>query len=589
MGEYSGSEIIVEYLIKENVPYVFGLCGHGDAGFLDALVDRKDKLKMVDVRHEEAAGFMADAYFRVAHKPVATITSCGPGSAHMVIALATAMMDAVPFLAITGNVPTSQFSRCPFQETGRFYGGDFPSVIRPYVKRSYQPTRADMVPLAIRQGFKTMLTGRTGPVNLDVPFNVFVEKAEVEIPEPGSIDSRAQGNPDSVAMALDLLTQADKPLILAGHGVILSEASEELTNFAKHLSIPVATTPNGVGSIDMREKLSVGPVGRNGTYAANEATRNCDVLLAVGAEFCDRVSGAWIPGYTFNIPPTKLIQVHIDPDALGRNYSPTIGILGNPKSVLTQLMELIKSRNIQPQQKESNWVKRIQEWKAEWEKANTPNRTSDAVPIRPERAVRDMREVLPEDAVVFTDVGGHHLWMTQHWLVYRPRTAFQSWGFASMGFGVCGILGAKLAAPDKPCVAVVGDAGFLMNAHIVSTAVQYRIPAIWVIWNNNSHNAIRQLQMGAFGRGREIAVDFVREDTKEFCNPDFVALAKAMGAQGTRVEKPADIKPALEQALQSEEPFVLELMDDREAAPLPTGGWSLPPLPPFAPRFSVNG
>jgi len=588
MAKYTGGEIIVEYLIKEGVPYVFGLCGHGDVGFLDALVDRKDKIKMIGTRHEEASGFMADAYFRVAHKPVATISSCGPGSAHLPIALATAMMDAVPFLAITGNVPTSQFNRRPFQETGYYYGGDFPSVVRPYVKRSYQPTRVEMVPLAIRQGFKTMLTGRTGPVNLDIPLDVFVEKGEVEIPEPTKIDSRAQGNPDSVAKALDLLIQADRPLIMAGHGVILSESSEELKNFAEYLNIPVATTPNGAGSIDMREKLSVGPVGRNGTYAANEAARNCDVLLAVGAEFCDRVSSAWIPGYTFNIPPTKLIHVHIDPDALGRNYSPTIGVLGDSKSVLRQLMDLIKSRNLSPQNRESKWIEQIEERKAEWDKANTPNWTSEAVPIRPERAIREMRDVLPEDAIVFSDVGGHHNWLVQHWLAYRPRTIFQSWGFASMGFGACGILGAKLAAIDKPCVAVVGDAGFVMNAHILSTAVQYRIPAVWVIWNNNSHNAIRHLQIGAFGSDRTIATDFVREDTGEFCNPDFVALARAMGAEGTRIEKPADIKPALEHALRSENPYVLDLMVEREVTPIGTGGWSLPPLPPFAPGFGVK-
>ena len=586
MAKYNGGEIIVEYLIKEKVPYVFGLCGHGDVGFLDALYDRKNKIKMVAVRHEQAAGYMADAYFRVTHRPVATITSCGPGSANLPIALASAMMDSSAFLAITGNIPTSQFNRCPFQETGRYYQAEFPNIIRPYVKRSYQPTRVEMVPLAVRQAFKTMLTGRPGPVNLDVPLNVFVEEADVEIPAPATgIDSRAQGNPDSIARVLDLLIGADRPLIMAGHGVILSEASEELRELVEHLNIPVATTPNGAGSIDMQEELSLGVIGRNGTYAADQAARNCDVLLALGVKFCDRVSGAWIPGFSFNIPPTMLIHIDIDPDELGRNYPPTIGILGDAKSVLGQLVNLTKTRDLTPRKKESKWLRQIKEWKAHWDQTNRPNRTSEAVPIRPERAIRDMRDVIPPNAIVLSDVGVHHNWIIQHWLTYEPRTILQSWGFASMGFGVCGVLGAKLAAPDKKCIAICGDAGFMMTPHILATAVEYGIPAVWVIWNNYGHCAIRDLQLGAFGR--EIATSFTREDTGQFYNPDFTALARAMGAEGIKIEKPADLRPALEHALKSEKPYVLDLIVDREIKPIGTGGWALPPLPPAGPSFGV--
>jgi len=585
MAKYTGAQIIVEYLVKEKVPYVFGLCGHGNVGFLDALYDRKDKIKMIAVRHEQAAGHMADAYFRIAHRPVATITSCGPGSANLPIALASAMMDSSAFLAITGNVPTSQFNRCPFQETGRHYQAEFPNVIRPYVKRSYQPTRVDMVPLAIRQAFKTMLTGRPGPVNLDIPLNVFVEKDDVEIPEPTTgIDSRSEGNSDSVKKALDLLMNADRPLIVAGHGVILSEASEDLKKLVELLNIPVATTPNGAGSIDMREELSLGVIGRNGTYPANQAARNCDVLLALGVKFCDRFSGAWIPGFSFNIPPTKLIHVDIDPDELGRNYPPTIGILGDARSVLRQLCDLIKTKGLS-QSKKSKWLEQIKEWKAKWEQTNGPNQTSEAVPIRPERAIHDMREVIPDDAIVLSDVGVHHNWLVQHWLTYKPRTILQSWGFASMGFGVCGVLGAKLAAPDKKCIAICGDAGFMMTPHILATAVEYGIPAVWVIWNNYGHGAIRDLQLGAFGR--EIATSFIREKTGEFYNPDFTTLAKAMGAGGIRIEKPGDLKPALEHALKSEKPYVLDVVIDREIKPLATGGWALPPLPPAGPKFGV--
>lgn len=263
-----GADIIAEYLIKEKVPYLFGLCGHGDVGFLDAFYDRQDKIKTMTERHEQAAGYMADAYFRVAHKPVATFTSCGPGSTNLPTALASAMMDSSAFLAITGNVPTSQFGRSPFQETGRHYQAEFPNVVRPYVKKSFQPTRVDMIPMMMRQAFKTMMTGRTGPVHLDVPLNCFVEEADVEVPEPSlwrdGISSRSTESSELVAKALALLLSTDKPCIIAGHGAVLSEAAPEIRKLAELLNIPIATTANGKGIIPADHPLSLGPVGRSG-------------------------------------------------------------------------------------------------------------------------------------------------------------------------------------------------------------------------------------------------------------------------------------------------------------------------------------
>jgi acetolactate synthase-1/2/3 large subunit len=253
----NGGEVIVEYLAREKVPYVFGLCGHGNVGLLDALYDRTDAIRTISTRHEQTAGHMADAYFRVAHRPVATLTSCGPGSTNLPITLACAFMDSSAFLAITGNVPTSQFNRAAFQETYRHFQADFPSVIRPYVKRSWQPTRADMLPTALRQAFATMLGGRPGPVNLDVPFNVFKEPAEVDVPEPGAwragISSRSGGDPTTIRRAAELLQEARRPLIYVGHGVILSEGAAELTELARRLRIPVIFSPNGFGALADRD------------------------------------------------------------------------------------------------------------------------------------------------------------------------------------------------------------------------------------------------------------------------------------------------------------------------------------------------
>ncbi|MCL5935479.1 MAG: thiamine pyrophosphate-binding protein, partial [Firmicutes bacterium] len=508
----NGGEIIVDYLVKERVPYVFTLCGHGNVGLLNALYDRKDEIKTISVRHEQAAGHMADAYFRVKHRPVATLTSCGPGSANLPIALASAMMDSSAFLAITGNVPTSQFNRGPFQETGRHFQGDFPSVVRSYVKKSFQPTRVEMVPLAIRQAYKTMLTGRTGPVNLDVPFNVFLEEADLEVPDPKDwregIASRVAGDPEAVEKALGLLLSAERPLILAGHGASLSEAGPEVLALAEKLGIPVANTPNGAGIVDMRGEFSLGTVGRNGTYQAQQACRNCDVVLALGVKFCDRVSSAWIEGYTFNIPPTKLIHVDIDPDELGRNYPPHIGIWGDVKTVLKQFLagvdgEIKYSSNTAP------WWEEIRKWKQDWIETVQPRLNLNSSPIRPERVIGGMRKVLTDDAIIVSDVGVHHNWLFQLWPTYYPHTFLQSWGFASMGFGVCGVLGAKLAAPERKCVSVCGDGGFMMTPHILCTAVEYNIPAVWVVWNNYGYCGIRDIQLYSFN-GRELASSFMK-------------------------------------------------------------------------------
>ncbi len=582
MAKIRGADIIAEYLIKEKVPYLFGLCGHGDIGFLDAFYDRKDKIKTISVRHEQAAGHMADAYFRVAHKPVATFTSCGPGSTNLPTALASAMMDSSAFLAVTGNVPTSQFGRSPFQETGRHYQAEFFNVVRPYVKKSYQVTRVEQIPLMVRQAFKTMMTGRTGPVHLDVPLNCFTEEADVEVPEPSlwrdGISSRTTGGSELVEKAMELLLGTDKPCIIAGHGAVLSEAAPELIKLAELLNIPVATTANGKGVIPADHALSLGPVGRNGSYMANESCRSCDVLLALGVKFDDRQSSSWIPGYTFNIPPTKLIHVEIDSDEMARNYPPTIGILGDAKTFLKELLAKLETRKTRfDAKRHAEWLVSIGEWRKSWDSFNQPQYVSDAVPIQPERLVKDIRAIMPRDGILLADVGEHHNWLLQFYDVYRPGGMLQSWGFASMGFGICGVLGAKLAAPGKVCVSVCGDGGFMMTPHILCTAVEHDIPAVWIIWNNYGYNVIRHQANGAWPN-REIATSFRSEKTGELINPDFAALAVACGAKGARVEKPGDFKGIFEEAVRSNGPFVIDVAVNRQVFAPSTGTWVLPPF-----------
>ena len=586
MPARKGAELIADYLIQEGMPYVFGICGHGNVGMLDALYDRQDKIALISPRHEQTAGHMADAYFRVAHRPVATLTSCGPGSANLPMSLACAQSDSSAFLAITANVPTSQFNRAPFQESYQHRQAAFPDVVRPYVKRSFQPTRVDMLPLALRQATTLLTAGRPGPVNLDVPYNLFQESDEVELPPSASrgISRRPGAAPEDVAAAAELLLAAERPLIFIGHGVTLSEAGAELTALVERLRIPVASSPNGMGALDMDSALSLGFIGRNGTHPANQAGRRCDVLLSLGARFDDRSASSWIPGYSWNIPPTRLIQVDIDTQELGRNFDPVLGITADIRTFLRQLLAELQRRDARANGAAGAWWDDIAAWRSDWQAFVAPSFEQDSEPMRPERVVRDVRQVLPDDGILVADSGVHHNWFMQFWSARRPQRMLNSWGFSAMGFGVSGALGAKLAEPESPCVAVVGDGGFTMTPHVLCTAVEYDIPAIWVIWNNYSWAAIRDLQRGAF-QGREIGTSFTHGDNKQPYNPDFAALAKAHGVDGVRVGRSDDFRDALGHAIGSGKPWVIDLQVDSEVKPPSVGTWELPPLPHSEPAF----
>jgi acetolactate synthase-1/2/3 large subunit len=582
----NGADIIVDFLIRQKVPYLFGLCGHGNVGFLDAAFKAQDRIRTISVHHEQTAGHMADAYFKVRHEPVATFTSCGPGSANLVMALAAAMMDSSAFFAITGNVPTSQFNRAPFQETGRYYQGDFPSVIRPYVKRSYQPTRVDMMPLAVRQGWELMLSGRPGPVNLDVPLNVFVEEAEVTPPRTVTRTiNGAQGNPQALTTALEMLLTAERPVIIAGQGVLLAEAAPELQAFAERTGIPVVTSPNGKGSITDRHALAFGSIGRNGSYAANDATKHADVILALGFTFDDRATSAWLDGYTLAIPPSRLIQIDIDPSELGRNYPAELPILGCARASLAFLNDMLRDQTDTVSTGRQAWLNRLRHGREVWQKYQGGLATSDQMPLRPERLMRALSRALPDNAIIASDVGVHHNWIIQLFDTLRPRQLIHSWGFAAMGFATSGILGAKLAAPDRPCVAVVGDGSFLMTPHALATAVEYDIPVVWVVWNNQGYCSIRDIQHGMFA-GRELATSFQKNaGNRELYTPDFAALARSFGVASHTVTHAGELEDVIGAAIAANRPYLIEVPVDREIRPIGTGSWELPPLPQPEPNF----
>jgi acetolactate synthase-1/2/3 large subunit len=404
MARLKGAELITEYLIANGIPYVFGICGHGNVGMLDPLYQARDRIKLISPRHEQVAAHMADAYFRVRHQPVATLTSCGPGSCNIVMPLACALTDSSALLAITANVPTSQFNRSPFQEINRHYQADFVNIVRPVVKRSFQPTRVDMLPLALRQAMTTMLSGRPGPVNVDVPFNVFQEEDEVDVPPPTpALNAQRSGaSPEEVSRALDMILAAERPVIFIGHGVTLSEASRELTELAKRLGIPVISSPNGMGCLDMTDPLSLGFIGRNGAYPANEAGRRADLVLAIGARFDDRSASSWLSGYSWNFPTTKLIHVDVDASELGRNYPPDLPIVADARTFLRQILAALEQRSDKgAEAAKREWLTQIAKWRRAWEEFIRPNFAIHANPMRPERVVADCQAVIPPDGIIW--------------------------------------------------------------------------------------------------------------------------------------------------------------------------------------------
>jgi acetolactate synthase-1/2/3 large subunit len=421
-------------------------------------------------------------------------------------------------------------------------------------------------------------------VNLDVPYNVYQEEDDVEVPPASHLfGAHRPGAADTdVAAAIELLADADRPVLFIGQGATLSEAGPEISALQKKLGIPVITSPNGMGCVPAEDPLTLGFIGRNGAYPANQAGRHADLVITIGTRFDDRSSSSWTPGYSWNFPKSKLLHVDIDPQELGRNYPPTLGIIADAKVFTAQLLAAVAARRGLDASRFAAWRAEVAGWVAEWEKFVRPHFSEIATPMRPEYVVDALQQVLPEDAIMTLDSGVHHNWFMQFWKPRRAQSMLNSWGFSSMGFGVCSVLGAKLAAPDRPCISVCGDGGFSMTPYVVATAVEYDLPCIWVVWNNFAWAAIRDIQVGMFG-GREHGTAFY-EQGKRY-NPDFAAWARACGADGVTITKSEDLAGALQQAIRNKRPCVLDVHVDAEVRPPSTGTWQLPPTPFKEPLF----
>ncbi len=576
----TGSEIVTEMLVREGVPYVIGIPGHGNLALVDAFRRYQDRLQVIMPRHEQSAVHMADGYYRVKGEPLAVFTSIGAGASNTAIGLATAYVDSIPLLLLIGETHTYMRGVGVLQEIERQYWSDMPRMLYPAVKRAWHIDSAVQLPRAMGQAFNAMRTGRPGPTLITLPMDVQADMVELpEAPEPRKRrpHDRPAGDPAALARAADLLIQAQRPVIVAGGGVILSGAWDELRALAEHLGACVVTTMQGKSAFPEDHPLYAWHMGANGTTCGNYMTVHADVLLAVGVRFADKAASSYKPGASFNIPPTKLIHVDIDPAEIGKNYPVEVGVVGDAKAVLGGLLEAVRQRSPARAWQDAPYTREITEQVAGWWRQNRDLRESDRTPVTMGRVIAEVRKVLPPDGIVFTSSGNIQAQVFQEMPFFKPRTYISAGGFSTMGWSFPAAMGAKLAAPQTPVVAMVGDGDFLMTIQELATAVQYHIPVVVVVLNNAGWQAIRDLQLAAYGEEAVYATMF--EDHSQALTPDFAAIARGFGAHAVCISRPDEVAPALREALEMGGPAVIDVMVDTQpgtSGGLAPGWWDVP-------------
>ena len=542
----SGAKALIESLKVEGVKHIFGIPGGAAINIYDALYDETE-IRHILVRHEQGAAHAADGYARASGRPGVCMTTSGPGACNLVTGILNAYMDSSPVVAISGQVPNAMIGTDAFQEA------DMLSVMLPITKHNFIIRRPEDVPRVVRLAFKIATTGRPGPVHIDVPKDVQVGNADVEIPAKIEYRKTQTFKPEMsrVAQAVSVLTNAKQPLIFAGGGVIWSGASQELLTFAEMLGAPVVTSLMGKGAIPEDHPLALGMIGMHGRIAANLAITECDALLAVGARFDDRATG----DVRYFAPKAKIIHVDVDPVEIGKNVRVDVPVVGDAKATLSAMIEVLKEHS--KLQKPSEWLQRIQRYKKEF----APKMDYDEVPIKPQRAIKEIMNVLDEDAIVTTEVGQCQMWAAHYFTVRKPRHFISSGGLGTMGFGFPAAMGAKVACPDRDVVDIAGDGSFLMNSQELATVVENGINVVVCIFDNRYLGMVKQWQDLFFNKRRSC--------TYLGKSPDFVKLAQAYGAWGDIATRPSEIAPKLREALKCGRPAVLDIVTDPEEQVLP--------------------
>lgn len=487
--------------------------------------------------------------------------------------VANAALDSIPMVVIAGDVPSHFYGKHPHQEINLHADASQYEIYRPFVKRAWRVDRPDLFPEILEKAFQLAESGRPGPVLVSVPMDIFSKEVDVALFEKLNHHTKKLHKPsidnETAKEIVEKLIKAENPLIYAGGGIMLADASKELKELAEHFDIPVAYTLMGKGAISDDHPLALGMTGFWGTKFVNDMCLHADLILALGTRFSEADCSSWEPEYTFNIPKTKLIHIDIDPNEIGRNYPTEIGIVADLKQALSVINRVAKE--LVPKGKENKELKqKISQYKQEFRKQNEEHIRNDCYPMRPERILQEVREVLPRNAFITTDVGWNKNGVGQQFPVYEAGTIFTPGGYCTMGFGAPAALGVKIAHPDKVVVSLVGDGGFGQNPALLATAVEENIPVVWVIMNNHAFGTIAGLEKAHFDTTYGTVF---RKDGKPY-SPDYAAIAKAYGVEGVKVQAAAEFKPALQRAIEANKPFVIDV--EMINVPTPTAGhWNI--------------
>ncbi|WP_029520562.1 biosynthetic-type acetolactate synthase large subunit [Persephonella sp. IF05-L8] len=553
MPKKRGADIVIDVLLEEGVDTVFGLPGGAIMEVYDALYGAP--LRNILARHEQAAAHMADGYARATGKVGVVLATSGPGATNLVTGLATAHMDSVPMVAITGQVPRHYIGTDAFQEA------DVVGITRPITKHNFLVTDIKDLALILREAFYLARTGRPGPVLVDIPKDITQQEYDYKMPTLKDVEDALpgykphyEGNPVQIKKAAELIRKAKRPVLYVGGGVIIGNASEELRELAELTRIPVTTTNMGKGAFDETHPLALHMLGMHGTYYANMAVYNADLLIAVGARFDDRVTGK-IDEFA---PEAKIIHIDIDPASISKNIHVDVPIVGDVKNVLQKLLKELKKKPIEWVKARESWLKQIEKWK---EKHPLTYQKSDKI-IKPQYVIEEIYNITKGEAIISAGVGQHQMWAAMFYKYRFPRQFLNSGGLGTMGYGFPAAVGAKLGKPDKTVFAIEGDGSFVMNMQDVITAVQYRIPIKIAIINNEFLGMVRQWQQ-FFYDSRYSSVCLA-------VHPDFVKLAEAMGAVGLRATKPSEVREVLQKAMEiNDRPVIMDFVVDREENVLP--------------------
>jgi len=530
--ERNGGQVIVEALQKEGVEVIFGYPGGAVIPLYDVLYDAKE-IKHILTRHEQAAAHAADGYARATGKIGVCVATSGPGATNLVTGIATAYMDSIPMVAFTGQVPTSMIGNDAFQEA------NITGITYSVTKHNYLVKKIDELPYILKEAFYIATTGRKGPVLIDLPKDILTSKTDFSYPEKVKIRSynpNYKGNLKQIKKSAELIDISEKPVIYAGGGVVSSNASKELIQFAHHTNIPVTTTLMGLGVFPEDDSLSLKMLGMHGTKYANYAISESDLIIAIGARFDDRITG----NISEFAPYARIIHIDIDPTAISKNVRVDIPIVGDAKDVISQLISLTRKGK-----ERKNWHKRINDWKKDY-----PLKYENNGELKPQFIVEKICELTKGEAIIATEVGQNQMWAAQFYKYIKPRTFISSGGLGTMGYGFPASIGAQIGCPERVVFDIAGDGSFQMNIQELATAVNYKIPVKIAILNNGYLGMVRQWQQ-LFYHSRYSQVNLGS------C-PDFVKIAEAYGAVGIRIDKTEEVEPSLKKALATQGPVVMD-------------------------------